>query len=157
MAQGEVPENLGLLWSFKTESWVNSSPVIGFGNVYIGSSDGKVYAINLLDGNQVWEFNTGDDVDAPPLILDGAIYVGNLSGEFFSLDAQTGSVLWEYQCGNSIYGSANWVLDPESRKKMILVGSYDNRLYCFDATTRARSASIIFFITVPMVRPVLCF
>jgi outer membrane protein assembly factor BamB len=135
MAADELPEELSLLWSFKTESWIISSPVMGFGRVYIGSSDGKVYSINLKDGSKVWEFDTGDDIEASPLLLDGAIYVGNLSGEFFSLDAHTGQVRWKYKCQNSIYGSANWVRNPNDKKLLILVGSYDNRLYCFEAAT----------------------
>ena len=135
MAEDELPEELTLLWSFQTESWIISSPVLGFGRVYIGSSDGKVYSINLTDGSKVWEFDTGDDIEASPLILDAAIYVGNLSGEFFSLDAHTGQVRWKYKCRNSIYGSANWVRSPKDQEPLILVGSYDNRVYCFEAAT----------------------
>jgi outer membrane protein assembly factor BamB len=135
MAADELPEELSLLWSFQTESWIISSPVMGFGRVYIGSSDGKVYSLSLIDGSKVWEFDTGDDIEASPLLLDGAIYVGNLSGEFFSLDAHTGQVRWKYKCQNSIYGSANWVRNPNNKKLLILVGSYDNRLYCFEAAT----------------------
>lgn len=135
MAEDELPDELTLLWSFKTESWIISSPVLGFGRVYIGSSDGKVYSINLTNGSKVWEFDTGDDIEASPLILDGAICVGNLSGEFFSLDAHTGQVQWKYKCDNAIYGSANWVKSLKDQKPSIIVGSYDNRLYCFDAAT----------------------
>ncbi len=135
IADDELPEELVLLWSFRTDSWIISSPVIGFGRVYIGSSDGKLYSINLTDGSKVWEFDTGDDIEASPLLLDAAIYVGNLSGEFFSLDAHTGQVRWRYKCTNSIYGSANWVRSPKDHRPLILVGSYDNRVYCLDAET----------------------
>jgi len=135
IAEGELPEELTLLWSFQTESWIISSPVLGFGRVYIGSSDGKLYSLSLTDGSKVWEFDTGDDIEASPLLLDEAIYVGNLSGEFFSLDAHTGQVRWRYKCTNSIYGSANWVRSPKDQKHLILVGSYDNRIYCLDAAT----------------------
>jgi len=135
VAEDELPEELTLLWSFMTDSWIIGSPVLGLGRVYSGSSDGKVYALNLSDGKKVWEFDTGDDIEASPLLLEGAVYVGNLSGEFFCLDASTGQVRWEYKCDNSIYGSANWAIDPQNQKSCILVGSYDNRLYCFDAET----------------------
>jgi len=135
VAEDELPEDLTLLWSFQTDSWIIGSPVLGLGRVYSGSSDGKVYALNLSDGKKVWEFDTKDDIEASPLLLGGSVYVGNLSGEFFCLDASTGQVRWEYKCGNSIYGSANWAIDPRNQKSWILVGSYDNRLYCFDAET----------------------
>jgi outer membrane protein assembly factor BamB len=135
VADDELPEELTLLWSFQTDSWIIGSPVLGLGRAYSGSSDGKVYALNLSNGEKVWEFDTKDDIEASPLLLEGAVYVGNLSGEFFCLDASTGQVRWEYKCDNSIYGSANWAINPQHQKSWILVGSYDNRLYCFDAET----------------------
>jgi outer membrane protein assembly factor BamB len=135
VADDDIPENLKFLWSYQTDSWIIGSPVLGSGRVYTGSSDGKVYALNLSDGKKVWEFDTQDDIEASPLLSNGAVYVGNLSGEFYCLDAETGRVRWEYKCDNSIYGSANWALDPQSRKTRIMVGSYDNRLYCFDGET----------------------
>lgn len=135
VAEDELPEELSLLWSFQTESWIIGSPVLGLGRVYSGSSDGKVYALSLLDGEEVWQFDTGDDIEASPLLLEGSVYVGNLSGEFYCLDANTGQVRWKYKCGNSIYGSANWAINPQNRRPWVLVGSYDNRLYCLDADT----------------------
>jgi outer membrane protein assembly factor BamB len=134
-ADAEPAKKLELLWSFKTESWIIGSPVIGFGRVYTGSTDGKLYAIDLRDGSKVWEFDTGDDIEASPLLLEETVYIGNLSGEFFSLDAHSGQVRWKYKCGSSIYGSANWVMSPDDKEPWILVGCYDNRLYCIDGNT----------------------
>ena len=133
IAEDHVPDKLSLLWSFNTESYIISSPVIGSGRVYIGSTDGKVYSLDLLNGNDSWTFDTEDDIEASPLLLDDAVYIGNLSGEFFCLDALSGQEIWRSKCGSSIYGSANWARDPNSEKARILVGSYDNRMYCFDA------------------------
>ena len=65
-----LPDNLELLWSFEAEDDIISSPVVGLGNVYIGSTDGKVYSIGLLNGKKVWEFDTEDDIEASPLLLD---------------------------------------------------------------------------------------
>jgi outer membrane protein assembly factor BamB len=124
-----------LLWTFQTGSEIISSPVIGFGRVYIGSTDGKVYAINLKDGSKIWEFDTGDDIEAPPLLVDTFIYIGNLSGVFFALDAHTGKVYWKFETEGSIYGSANWVRKPGSQEKLIFVGSHDNKMYCLDSAS----------------------
>jgi len=134
-AENELPDDPVLLWSFMTESWIIGSPVLGMGCVFIGSSDGKVYSIKLSDGKKVWEFNTGDDIEASPLLLNKNIYVGNLSGELYCLSADSGEVRWKYECESSIYGSTNWVMNPQTQKPWILVGSYDNRLYCLDAGT----------------------
>lgn len=135
MAEDKLPDKLILMWSFKTEHEIISSPVIGFGRVYIGSTDGKVYSIDLLEGKQVWAFDTGDDVEASPLLLDQTIYIGSLSGDFYALNAHTGRVEWKYSVGFEIYGSANWVRDPDNQEISVLVGSYDSKLYCFEAKT----------------------
>jgi outer membrane protein assembly factor BamB len=131
----QLPDKLELLWSFNTENEIYSSPVIGFGKVYIGSLEGKIYSINLLTGTKVWEFNTDDDIEASPLLLDQTIYIGNLSGTFFALHALSGRIKWKHETGSNIMGSANWVVDPKSSKKLVLVGSYDTKMYCFDTET----------------------
>lgn len=135
VAEDTLPDQLSLIWSFKTEHEIISSPVIGFGRVYIGSTDGKVYSIDLLDGRAVWTFDTGDDVEASPLLLDQTIFIGSLNGDFYALNARTGEVEWKYSIGFEIYGSANWVRDPDSQETSVLVGSYDSQLYCFRAKT----------------------
>ncbi len=135
IAEDRVPDELTLLWSFNTESYIISSPVLGNGSVYIGSTDGKVYSLDLLTGQEIWAFDTEDDIEASPLLFQDAVYIGNLSGAFFCLDALNGQELWRYKCGSSIYGSANWVIDPRNQEARILVGSYDNRMYCLNAIT----------------------
>ena len=135
IAVDPIPDKLELKWSFKTGSWIVSTPVIGFGHVFIGSTDGLVYSIDLATGNKKWEFDTEDDIEASPLILETMVYIGNLSGELFALDAHSGEVRWKANCGNSIYGSANWVRDSDGEGYKIIVGSYDARLYCFDSAT----------------------
>lgn len=135
IAKDRIPDKLTLLWSFQTGSEIVSSPVIGFGRVYIGSTDGKVYSVDLSDGRKIWEFDTEDDIEASPLLLNDAVYIGNLSGNFFSLDAHTGQLRWKYKCDNSIYGSANWARTSRDKEISVFVGCYDNRVYCFEALT----------------------
>jgi outer membrane protein assembly factor BamB len=133
IADVNLPDNLQLLWSFKTEYDIISSPVIGYGNVYVGSTDGKVYSIDLQKGDKNWEFNTEDDIEASPLLLDSTVYIGNLSGNFFALDVFTGQEKWKYEISAEVMGSANWVNVPDRSSKLILVGSYDTKMYCFDS------------------------
>ncbi len=135
IAQDRIPDRLDLLWSYDTGALIISSPVVGYGRVYIGSTNGRVYALELADGRKAWEVDTGDDIEASPLLWDDAVYIGSLSGDLFALDAHTGDVIWTFETDNSIYGSANWARIPDSRAVNIFVGSYDNRLYCLDAAT----------------------
>ena len=131
-----IADKLTLLWSFQTADAIKSSPVIGLGTVYIGSDDGSVYALNLDSGEKKWQFGTEGAVEAPPLLLDSVIYVGSVSGFFYALNADDGRLIWQYETEGQIHGSANWTYSPDRSEKWLMVGSYDNRLYCFSAINR---------------------
>ena len=132
---GRLPEKLKLLWSFKTDDEIKSSPVIGAGRVFIGSMDGKVYALTLSEGKKIWEFDTESAVEAPPLLVQNSVYIGSLDGVFFAIDAASGKLKWKYETGNRISGSANWIPAVKGKGTWILVGSYDNVLHAVDSET----------------------
>jgi outer membrane protein assembly factor BamB len=138
VAKGKLPDDMRLLWKFETGDAIISSPVVDRDTVYVGSTDGKVYALRLKDGRKVWELDTGIAVEAPPLILDGAVYVGSLDGLFYGIDGRSGKIRWTYETGNRIAGSANWVTAAGKKGYWILVGSYDSILHCIDAGTGKR-------------------
>ena len=66
-------------WEFQTGRSIFSSPAIGSdGTVYVGSWDGKVYALNGSTGAKKWEFQTEGRVGSSPAIgFDGTVYVGS--------------------------------------------------------------------------------
>jgi outer membrane protein assembly factor BamB len=133
VAGGALPDAPLLLWTFQTGAAIASSPVVAEGRVFVGSDDGKVYAVDLERGSEIWSFATEDVVEAPPLHYRGSIYVG--SGDFFlyALDAGTGALRWKRQTDDKILGSANWVEPAGGGPARIVVGSYDNKLHCIDA------------------------
>ncbi|MBN1561611.1 PQQ-binding-like beta-propeller repeat protein [candidate division KSB1 bacterium] len=135
VAEGELPEKPQLLWTFQTGDDIKSSPVLDYGNLYVGSSDGKLYALRALTGDSLWAFDAGDDIEAAPLLLDSTVYIGSLNGIFYALDAASGVVRWSFKTDGEIYGSANWVYAPNGQDKWIIVGSYDFFIYCLDADT----------------------
>jgi eukaryotic-like serine/threonine-protein kinase len=135
VAEDRVAEDLKLMWTFETGGEIVSTPVIGSGRVYVSSTDGKVYALDIVEGALLWNFDAGDAVEASPMLLDGALYVGSLEGGFFALSAETGQVLWKNALGSGTYGSANWAEEAEGGGKSILAGCYDNHLYCFGAVS----------------------
>lgn len=67
---------------------MESSPAIdGDGTVYIGSSDGKLYAINA-DGALKWSFQTKDAIESSPAIgPDGTVYIGSNDNHLYAIGA----------------------------------------------------------------------
>jgi outer membrane protein assembly factor BamB len=85
-----LPPKLTLRWTFKTAAPVRSSAVIGGGRVFIGSSDGTLYALALSSGEKLWGYAAGSPVEAPPLLDGAALYAGTAAGELLCLDAASG-------------------------------------------------------------------
>ena len=44
---------------------MQSSPAVANGVVYVGSSDGNLYALNASTGARLWNFDTGVAVGLP--------------------------------------------------------------------------------------------
>jgi outer membrane protein assembly factor BamB len=116
------------IWEFKTgAAIVFSSPAIGSdGTVYVGSQDGKLYAINGKSGVKLWEFKTTHVVDSSPAIgSDGTVYVG--AGVLYAINGKSGVKLWEFVTGSAVSSSPAIGSDGT-----VYVGSYDNKLYAIN-------------------------
>jgi hypothetical protein len=73
-------------WSFPTGGAVYSSPALGpDGTVYVGSYDGKLYAVTA-EGQLKWSFPTGGRIySSPALGPDGTVYVGLDDGKLYAV------------------------------------------------------------------------
>ena len=87
----------GLLrrWKYLTGNDVNSSPAVVNGVVYIGSNDGKVYALKAKTGALLWSYTTGGYVQSSPAVANGVVYVGSFDHNVYALDASSGERLWK--------------------------------------------------------------
>ena len=130
-----IPDQLTLLWTYKTEGPVRSSAAIVNGRAFIGSDDEHLHAINIHNGQMLWTFNTGGPIESSPLVLGNRVYFGSSDGLLYALDAETGKELWKLQTEDKILGGPNWVKSPDGKEIWILAGSYDYRLYSVDSAT----------------------
>ena len=98
-----------LKWSYTTGNNIYySCPTIGTdGTIYVGSYDGKLYAINP-NGTLKWIYSTGTSgtrIYGSALIgKDGTIYFGSYNRKFYAL-YPNGTEKWIYTAGGRIYGS----------------------------------------------------
>jgi outer membrane protein assembly factor BamB len=74
-----------VLWSFKTGDDVFSSPAAAGDTVYIGSNDGKIYAVDTATGSERWHAQTGDKITGSPTLVDGTLYVGSCDGKLYAI------------------------------------------------------------------------
>ncbi|NLF38944.1 PQQ-like beta-propeller repeat protein, partial [bacterium] len=92
----------GVKWSFQTGSNVMSSPVVVNGIVYVGSDNGRFYALDAETGTQIWQFVTSPvkPVRCGPCIADGAVYF-TAESVLYALDAAVGTQIWRYTRGSA--------------------------------------------------------
>ncbi len=123
-------------WNYTTSTgdYVESSPAVAGGRMYVGSIQGTVYCLNTTTGASIWNYTTlygGLGVYSSPAVAGGCMYVGSDQGTVYCLNATTGTLNWSYTTGNSVYSS------PAVSGGCVYVGSDDGKVYCLDATTGA--------------------
>jgi outer membrane protein assembly factor BamB len=88
-----------------------STAAADYGRVFLGNTDGRVYAYDAFTGELDWAVQTGDYVYSSPAItsapgLGPTVYVGSYSGVFYAINARSGRVSWRFDAHGRISGSA---------------------------------------------------
>ena len=128
-----------LLWTFKTNGIVNSSPAVetsgNIDTVYIGSDDQCVYrldydfAVGGPEPDMVWSYRTGGRIAYSSPAVDATdVYVA--SDALYAIDKFTGELDWSYRPDARIFGSV--AVDALGT---VYFGASDARLYAVRAPT----------------------
>jgi hypothetical protein len=76
------------IWSYTTGGYVQSSPAVAGGIVYVGSEDKNMYALNATTGECIWYYATGGSIDSSPAIADGIVFVGSADKQIYAFGLQ---------------------------------------------------------------------
>ena len=117
-----------------------SSPLIHDGKVYVGSSDQRVYALDLRSGKLAWVFKTGGMVHSSPALSGSNIVIGSWDGAVYALDAASGAEKWRYQTQTEQKHSIMFGIQasPSVDGETVYVGSRDGYFYALDAANGKR-------------------
>jgi outer membrane protein assembly factor BamB len=148
-----VPKFTGIRWQFRTKGQVLSSPAVAGDNLYFGSSDHGLYALDLATGTQKWRFKSEGRITSSPAISAGVVYFGSYDGNFYAVDATTGQLKWKFQTGGERRFAANhlhgaepasetmpdpfdfYLSSPVVWNGTVYFGSGDTNVYALDAAT----------------------
>ena len=140
--------NPTLLWNYTTDDLVYSPPTINNGVLYVGSTDGNIYALNATNGAKIWNYTTSGQVFPSPAVVNGVVYDGSAvlpppsgfppweqsasipTGAVYALNATNGVQLWKYVTGG--YGVSSC---PVAIGGVVYVGSWDGNIYALNATS----------------------
>jgi outer membrane protein assembly factor BamB len=130
VSSSSAPETNTLLWMSPTGYWLEASPVVADGKVFIGSEDKKLYCFDALTGAELWNYPTYDLIVSTPAVADGRVYFGSTDHRVRCLNESTGALIWDYCTGWIIAQSSPAVVDGK-----VFIGSHDYKVYCLDAKT----------------------
>ena len=137
---GPGPEGeISVLWQWSGDEgdWVESSPAVVNGIVYVGvghttesvatntpdTYSGYVIALDATERMELWRFATGSIVRSSPAVIDGVVYVGSDDDNVYAIDAATGSERWRFATGSYVRSS------PAVVDGVAYVGSWDGNVY----------------------------
>ena len=131
---------VGLQWRVATDGDIISSPVISDQTVYVGSGDGRLYALNLMTGEQQWAFSADSAIPSSPAVGAGRVYFGTRQGIYYAVDAK-GALQWKFKTGPDCalaWGHESgdyYVSSPTYVAGVVVFGAGDGQVYAVDAKT----------------------
>lgn len=150
-----APSLQTLAWKFKTGGRVISSPAIVGEVVFVGSTDGSLYAINRTDGTQRWKFATQGPIASSPAVSGDLVYISSVDGNVYAIEAATGAKRWSFATKGErrftapgIHGAIPrtermpdpfdvFLSSPAVAGGVVYIGSGDQHVYALDAATGA--------------------
>ncbi len=132
MFSGRSPDQklkppLQLVWKFKTGGPIEASPIVVNDVVYIGSSDGKMYALDAKAWGIKWVYDAGSAIRFSAVASGGRVYFCTRDSKCYAVNANTGKKLWEYKTEGWVDGP------PVVYDGTVYIGSFPTRIYLLDA------------------------
>ena len=97
--------------------------------MYVGSFNGRMYALDAATGELRWSYRTGGVVRWPAVVEQDTAHFGSTDGYVYALDAITGDLRWRYETEGEL-----WV-GPVVIGGSVYQGPGDSHLHALDAAT----------------------
>jgi eukaryotic-like serine/threonine-protein kinase len=148
-----VPQFTKIKWQFQTKGQVFSSPVVAGDQLFVGSSDHFLYALDAATGALQWKFKADGRITSSPGVSAGLVFFGSYDGNFYAVDASSGQLKWKFKtegeqrfAAKHIHGAEPasetmpdpfdfYLSSPVVSKGSVYFGSGDTNIYALDAAT----------------------
>ena len=125
-------------WSYRARGPIHSQPVLHGALVYVTSSEGRVYGLDVRTGKWVWQYDRETTEgfairgSAGVLPVGNRVYSGFPDGYLACLNAETGEVIWTRQ----LSGDSSRFTDVDSTPVLVgdtlYVSCFAGGLYALD-------------------------
>src|SRR6266536_349123 len=123
------------IWDFEAGGRFEAAPRIDADVAYAGSSDGRLYAVELTTGRLRWKYDAQEEVGTTPVVAAGLVLVMTLQDTLVAVDVKTGAWKWHHRResreGFTIRGAANVIVSGG-----LAIGAYsDGTVAALDVVT----------------------
>jgi len=84
-------------WDNRHPALLSGGPVAAFNKIFIGSEDGKIYALDAKSGELIWQGNIKGEIISAPAVDSGIVVVNSTSGIMKAFNADNGEELWKIE------------------------------------------------------------
>lgn len=158
-------------WEVDTGPFWNTRPMVWSGIAYGGTSEGKLYAVDVAQNTVLWNYNSGEIITTTPAHAGAYIIFGTANGWMYAVN--NGELAWKRRVdsmpegemavdGNIVYFStrkslygisgsdgsivmkrqfSDWPHSPSVIRSQIIVGTQEGKLYAIDSS---RACSVLY-------------
>lgn len=138
------PGNIGTeAWRFTTGHAVVATPVVADGVVYVGSTDGHLYALDATSGKEQWRFAADAAITSSAAVSGDAVFFQSDANRIYAVQRQSGRLVWSRETGPDLpYTSFienelwdYWRASPLLAGDTLFVGSGNGVFHALDAAS----------------------
>jgi outer membrane protein assembly factor BamB len=127
---------------FETGGKIVGSVAIDGDTLYVGSSNGNLYALDLnapdlgsslKDG---WPFETDGDIWCTPVVQDKVVYIGSADHYLYAIDSESGNEIWRFETEAAIMST------PLVANGRVYIGGCDRNFYSVQAATEDERVAV---------------
>jgi len=110
-------------WIYEAKDAVLTAPAVAGNDVYFGSRDWHLYAVDATDGSFRWRYDAGAPVLASPAVAQGLVYTASQDGEVAAIDRLTGEPRWRLYLTGAGDTRLGMLPSPAIRADQLFVGA----------------------------------
>jgi eukaryotic-like serine/threonine-protein kinase len=122
-------------WPLVLGGSIYRRPFITNGTIYVGDSNGHVYALDATTGRRLWTYPQEGHI-APvisrPIVAGDIVYFGTQGGGVYAVDSRTGALKWQVKTGAPVRSNFEYI------KGVIYFGSANDDFLALNAKGGSR-------------------
>jgi len=87
-------------WKSQLEAGVFETPMLANGSLFVSGADGRLYALNAVNGKQAWSVDLGGK--SKFVFANNIIFAVSYYGNVSAVSAVDGSILWKKEAGEPV-------------------------------------------------------